>query len=112
MKRRCYDKNFARYANYGGRGIKVCHRWLNSFEAFHEDMGPRPSRKHTIDRINVEGDYEPGNCRWATPPEQARNTTRTVWIDVDGQKLPAVDAADCRRSKARRKELNSQLSFL
>lgn len=73
MKSRCYNKNNISYKNYGARGIKVCDRWLNSFENFLKDMGEKPSDKHSLDRIDINGDYEPSNCRWATPEEQAIN---------------------------------------
>ena len=74
MKCRCHCPTHVAYLEYGGRGIVVCHRWRNSFEAFVQDIGPRPSPKHSLDRYpNPNGSYEPGNVRWATPGEQARN---------------------------------------
>jgi hypothetical protein len=73
MKTRCHNPNFEKYEYYGGRGITVCDRWRDSFENFLTDMGPRPSAKHSIDRKDNDGHYEPDNCRWATPVEQARN---------------------------------------
>jgi hypothetical protein len=73
MKARCCNPNSAKYPDYGGRGIKICDRWLNSYENFLADTGRRPSPRHTIDRKDNDGNYEPGNCRWATPKEQSAN---------------------------------------
>ena len=72
MKQRCTNPNNKDYKDYGGRGIKVCDRWLNSFEKFFEDMGERP-KGTTIERLNFNGNYEPINCEWATKEQQNRN---------------------------------------
>jgi hypothetical protein len=73
MKARCLNKAKDGYRNYGGRGIVICKRWLHSFESFFADMGCKPSSEFSIDRINNDGNYEPGNCRWATPKQQKNN---------------------------------------
>lgn len=78
MKQRCYNPNAGYYHRYGGRGIRVCERWLSSFVNFSADIGPRPSPKHSLDRINNNGNYEPGNVRWATQKEQCANRECSV----------------------------------
>jgi len=93
IKTRCYNTKNKRYNSYGGRGIKVCDRWLNSFEIFLSDMGRRPSTNHSIDRIDVNADYEPSNCKWATTKEQSRNTTKNHWIEFDGRRQIITDWA-------------------
>ena len=74
MKTRCYNPNYQHFKDYGGRGIKICERWLNSFENFLADIGKAPDELHSLDRyINNDGNYEPGNVRWATSSEQIQN---------------------------------------
>lgn len=94
MKQRCSDPANPGYKNYGGRGIKVCKRWSDSFEAFLEDMGEKPSPNLSIDRINNDGDYEPENCRWATQKEQCRNTRWARLIPFNGETLTITEWAD------------------
>lgn len=94
MKNRCGNPNNPRFNDYGGRGIKVCDRWLHSFENFLEDMGEKPSPKYSLDRIDVNGDYCPENCRWADDKTQANNTTRNVYIEYNGVKKTAKEWED------------------
>lgn len=78
MKQRCLNPKNPSYSYYGGRGIRVCDSWVGSFEMFLSDMGPRPSLAYSIDRRNNDGNYEPGNCIWATHTEQMNNTRRNI----------------------------------
>ena len=85
IKKRCYQESQRGYKNYGGRGIIVCERWLESFENFLEDMGPRPSKDHTIERRNNDGNYIFDNCYWATHSVQANNRRVNRYITIDGE---------------------------
>src|SRR5690349_9042316 len=76
MIRRCTNPSDPSYSNYGGRGIRVCDRWRESYEAFHGDVGYPPTSEHSIDRVDNDGDYEPGNVRWATRTTQQINRRR------------------------------------
>lgn len=78
MKRRCLNPKSSNYHLYGGRGITVCQQWQDSFESFYLDMGQKPSTKHTIDRIDNNGNYEPSNCKWSTPKEQCSNKRKYI----------------------------------
>lgn len=86
MKQRCLNTNKDNYSAYGGRGIKICDRWIESFDNFLEDMGNRPEGT-TLDRIDSNGNYEPSNCKWSTYSEQTLNTSSTKWIDDNGEKI-------------------------
>ena len=83
MMMRCYVKTTSNYERYGGRGVVVCERWRKTFLNFLADMGERPEGK-PLDRIDTYGNYEPSNCRWGTPKQQMRNTTRNIYIEIDG----------------------------
>lgn len=94
IKGRCNTPTDAAYHNYGGRGIKVCNRWNNSFQDFLEDMGLRPSLKHSIERVNNSKGYSPENCKWATRKEQANNTRNTRRIEYNNQSMSVAQWAE------------------
>jgi len=108
MKKRCYHPRARGYHNYGGRGVKVYERWLHSFKAFFEDMGSRPSPEHQIDRIDGDGDYEPGNCRWVTRGEQNRNRKDNRFLEFRGERLCLADWA--KRFGIRKGTLHDRLA--
>lgn len=93
MRARCNNPKNRGYVRYGGRGIRVCSEW-DSFETFLADVGRRPSPEHSIDRIDNDGHYEPGNVRWATREEQAKNTCRNRRIAFDGKLLMLKEWAE------------------
>lgn len=93
MISRCAAPENSRFADYGGRGITICDEWRNSFECFLADMGHRPSRRHSIDRIDVNGNYKPDNCRWATPREQSENKRSTRLVILNGEEMTVTEAS-------------------
>lgn len=101
MKKRCYLKNHIGYASYGGKGVTVCARWLESFENFLADMGDRPGYEYSLDRWPAkDGNYEPGNCRWATDFEQARNRSDNVLVPLNGKMVAVSEWADATGGNA------------
>lgn len=102
MKRRCYCENAPEYHNYGEKGISVCDEWRNDFMAFYDWSikngyeGTRNGNKDfvTIDRIDVNGNYEPSNCRWATPKQQALNKRNNCYVNLNGERVTIKEAAD------------------
>lgn len=85
MISRCEYENRPDFEHYGGRGIRVCERWRGSFQAFVDDMGKRPFPRATLERIRVDEDYEPGNCRWASQKEQTRNKRTSFLVTINGE---------------------------
>ena len=93
MKGRCLNPNNSRYERYAKRGISICQEWLDSFEAFYADMGPRPLRM-TIERLDNNGNYEPGNCVWANYATQSKNRSNSLWVTFEGRNMTLKELAD------------------
>ena len=100
MRLRCLEPTNRAYPNYGGRGIRVCDRWLNSVEVFVADMGPKPSPAHELDRRDNNGHYEPGNCRWVLRKVNDRNRRSNRLLEFGGEAAPIAEW--CERLKLRR----------
>jgi hypothetical protein len=108
MRARCSNPSFTEYAIYGGRGIRVCEEWCQSFEAFLAHVGHRPGPGYSLDRIDVNGNYEPGNVRWATRREQQQNMRKNVNVTYNGETLCISEWA--RRIGIDHKTLASRLA--
>ncbi len=91
MRERCLGRNRPEWHRYGGRGITICDRWINSYQNFRDDMGLPPSPHHSLDRIDNDKGYSPDNCRWATRKEQSRNRCDNVTISFDGKSLTIAE---------------------
>lgn len=113
MTQRCTNPNNAAYADYAGRGIFICDRWVSGdgsrsgFECFFSDMGKRPSAAHTLDRIDNDGPYHPKNCRWATRKQQARNRRSNRMVSVDGTQMSVAEA--CEKLRLDHSFINARL---
>lgn len=109
IKQRCYNPNSNNYHLYGGRGIKMCETWINNPEKFISEIGERPSKKHSLDRINVNGDYVLGNLRWATQREQGRNMRKNrllLNLQTGIFYTSAIEAAEAHNIKESTLEYN------
>lgn len=91
IRGRCLNPGDKSYPSYGGRGITISELWVDNFERFFGDLGPAPSPKHSVDRIDNNGNYEPGNCRWATRSQQQRNKRNNLIIEYKGVRLPVYE---------------------
>jgi len=109
MRKRCYDSSSINFNRYGGRGIQVCRQWRDSYETFLADMGRAPSPKHSIDRIDNDGDYGPNNCRIATPVQNARNSRRATLLTAFGETKPLTAWAEDSRCRIRVKSLRTRI---
>ncbi len=94
IKGRCYNIKNAKYPIYGQRGITMCDRWKESFDNFLEDIGRAPTPKHSIDRIDVNGNYCPENCKWSTSVEQSRNRRKSIIVEYNGEKMHLFELAE------------------
>lgn len=114
MKKRCLNIKISDYSDYGGRGIKVCDEWME-YENFKRDMGVKPSNQHSIERIDVNGDYCPSNCIWELKSKQSRNTRRNVFIPFNGKQILQIDLArllNVSQTTIRKYRVNGKLSEL
>jgi len=107
MRDRCNSPASDMYEYYGGRGIRVCEHWQNSFENFLADMGPKPTPKHTIERKDVNGHYIPDNCIWVAFKAQMRNRTKTRWVTYQGREMSLAEA--CELAGVPRSRVNARL---
>lgn len=108
MKWRCLKPNVPEFKNYGGRGIYVCDAWLTSFEQFKADMGPKPTPKHTLERIDNDGPYAPWNCKWATRSEQRANMRPSTRVNLPKSEIQRRKSARRRALKAEKKRAASE----
>lgn len=102
IRLRCLNPKATRFCDWGGRGIKICPEWINDYAAFLRDMGRRPSNRHSIDRYpDPNGNYEPGNCRWATPAQQARNSRQAKLTEASAEAIRQAVSAGVPRKQLR-----------
>jgi len=94
MKQRCLETRNISYKWYGARGITICDRWVKDFDDFMQDMGKKPSKKHSLERINNDEGYYPTNCKWVLPKEQSRNRRNTLKAKINGTEKPLVEWAE------------------
>ena len=108
---RCSNPRSSNWKNYGARGIDVCQRWRDGFENFWADMGPRPSSRHSLDRIDVNGNYEPANCRWADWDTQGNNRRNNHVVMVDGVKMTLAEAIRFKGQNSKRVRMRISLGW-
>lgn len=111
MRERCSKQDHHAYKDYGGRGINVCDRWKNNFDNFIDDMGLKPTPKHTLDRVDNNKDYSPENCRWATMKEQCNNRRSCVFVEYNGEIKTLSQWADVLGIDVHKLMVNKKKSF-